>query len=99
VKVLKYASLKELDELPGYLTFGEAAEDLGVTGERVRQMAQEGKLRTAKRLGRRPVGIVTEGEIRAIVEKRKQGNPDSVLSEAEALAIIERLETEDAVSS
>jgi hypothetical protein len=72
VKVLKFKSLKELDELPGWLTFGDAALDLGVSGERIRQMAQEGKLHTAKRIGRRPVGIVKESEVAELVRQKKE---------------------------
>jgi hypothetical protein len=71
VKVLKFASLKELPELSGWITFGEAALLLDVTGERIRQMAQEGKLTTAHRIGHRPVGIVRESEIQAMVRARE----------------------------
>ncbi len=69
---LKYQSLKDLPELEGWLTLGEAARDLEMTGERVRQMAQEGKLTTARRIGRRPVGIVQESEIRELIRSRDE---------------------------
>jgi hypothetical protein len=71
VKILKFASLKDLPELAGWLTFGEAADALGLTGERIRQMAQEGKLTTARRIGHRPVGIVRESEIQAMIRFRE----------------------------
>jgi len=66
-------SLTTLPELAGWLTFGEAAQELGVTTERIRQLAttdSPGRLRTARRIGRRPVGIVREAEIRALVARR-----------------------------
>lgn len=67
----QFETLKELPELPGWLTFPEAAAELGISGERFRQMAQEGKLKTAHRIGRRPVGIVQESEILEIAAERQ----------------------------
>lgn len=67
----QFETLKELPELAGWLTFGEAAAELGISGERFRQMAQEGKLTTAHRIGRRPVGIVQEAEIVALAQARQ----------------------------
>ncbi len=72
VKILKFRSLKDLPELAGWVTFGEAARDLDVTSERIRQMAQEGKLTTAHRIGRRPVGIMKESELRDMLLKREE---------------------------
>lgn len=66
----KFRSLSELPELEGWLTFGEAAEDLDRTGERIRQMAQEGKFQTAHRLGRRPIGVIRESEVKEILRTR-----------------------------
>jgi hypothetical protein len=66
-------SLSTLPELAGWLTFGEAARLLDVSNERIRQMATSkgtGRLRTAHRLGKRPVGIVREAEIREILARR-----------------------------
>lgn len=64
-------SIKDLPSVPGWVTFGEAAKMLNVSGERVRQMAQEGKLETAHQIGRRPIGIVKESEILDIVRSRE----------------------------
>lgn len=66
-------SLMTLQELTGWLTFGEAAEEMGISVERVRQLAtgDQPKLRTARRLGRRPIGIVREVEIRRWIAEKK----------------------------
>lgn len=80
-----FTSLRELPELEGWLTFGEAAVELEVTGERIRQMAQEGKLATAHRIGRRPVGVVREEEINAIIAHRKETGDTAALPPAQAL--------------
>lgn len=58
-------SLRELPELAGWLTFGEAAEEMEISVERVRQLAStpNPKLKTAHRIGRRPLGIVREAEV------------------------------------
>jgi hypothetical protein len=60
-------SLNDLPELPGWLTFGEAAVEMGISVERVRQLASapNAKLTTAHRIGRRPLGIVREAEVQA----------------------------------
>lgn len=75
-KELKYQSLRDLPELAGWITFGEAAQDLELTGERIRQMAQEGQLTTAHKLGRRPIGVVRAEEIEKIIrERHERSNP------------------------
>lgn len=63
-------SLMDLPELPGWLTFGEAADRMKVSIERIRQLATSGKLRTARRLGQRPIGIVREAEVNEAVARR-----------------------------
>jgi excisionase family DNA binding protein len=85
---MKYSGIKDLPELPGWLTFGEAAKDLGLTSERVRQMAQEGKLHTAHRIGRHPIGVVEEAEIHArlnLPEQKAQAPEAEIRGELEAL--------------
>lgn len=66
-------ALTTLPELAGWLTFGEAATELGVSIERVRQMAtsEPRKLKTARQLGRRPIGIVREAEVMELAALRK----------------------------
>ena len=69
-------SLMVLDELAGWLTFGEAAAMMDVTVERVRQLATnpgDNSLTTAKRIGKRPLGIVREAEVREWVARKKAG--------------------------
>lgn len=72
-----YRGISGLPELEGWITFGEAARDLGVTDEGVRQMAVEGKLKTAHRLGRRPIGVVREEEVAALAEERQRSQESS----------------------
>jgi hypothetical protein len=67
-------SLTTLPELAGWLTLGEAAQRLGISNERIRQMATSkgaGRLKTAHRIGERPIGIVREAEITEILERRR----------------------------
>lgn len=65
-------SLKNLPELAGWLTFGEAAQAMGVSVERVRQLASEPnqRLKTAHRIGQRPLGIVREAEVREWIRQK-----------------------------
>lgn len=63
-------SLMDLEELEGWLTFGEAAVRMKVSIERVRQFATAGRLRTSRRLGQRPIGIVREAEVNAAVARK-----------------------------
>jgi hypothetical protein len=81
-------SLSRLPELAGWLTFGEAAQRMGITVERVRQLASEPnrRLKTAHRIGLRPLGIVREAEVeewirdkqtsRAAAEERARESED-----------------------
>jgi predicted DNA-binding protein (UPF0251 family) len=62
-------SLTELPELAGWLTFGEAAAKMGISVERIRQLATSRRLRTARRLGQRPIGIVREAEVDEAVSR------------------------------
>jgi hypothetical protein len=65
-------SLLTLPELRGWITFGEAAAEMGISVERVRQLATNpGGLETACRIGRRPLGIVREVEVRQWIEDRQ----------------------------
>jgi hypothetical protein len=80
-------SLSTLPELAGWLTFGEAARALNVSNERIRQMATSqgaGRLRTAHRLGKRPIGIVREAEIREIIARRTGSPPEAGEQPADA---------------
>lgn len=65
-------SLNELPELAGWLTFGEAAEEMEISVERVRQLASEPnrRLTTARRIGRRPLGIVREVEVQEWIREK-----------------------------
>ena len=86
-------SLMELPELPGWLTLGEAAEEMGVSVERVRQLVSQPnpQLRTARRIGRRPLGIVREAEV-AEWKQRKADAAAARQQEESAPAEQERLE-------
>jgi hypothetical protein len=66
-------SLMDLPELVGWLTFGEAAREMNISVERVRQLASEPhpKLTTARRIGRRPLGIVREAEVREWIARKE----------------------------
>lgn len=63
-----------LEELEGWLTLGEAAVRLKVSVERVRQLATEDppRIKTARRLGQRPIGIVREAEINEMAERKSR---------------------------
>jgi hypothetical protein len=65
-------SLMDLPELTGWLTFGEAAQKMGISVERVRQLASQPnpKLTTARRIGLRPLGIVREAEVREWISRK-----------------------------
>lgn len=66
-------SLTTLPELAGWMTLGEAAQALGVSTERIRQMATSsgaGRLKTAHQIGKRPIGVVREAEITEILARR-----------------------------
>jgi hypothetical protein len=78
-------SLNDLPELPGWLTFGEAAALMEISVERVRQLASEpnAKLTTARRIGRRPLGIVREAEV--LEWKRRKSTRLAEAADAELL--------------
>lgn len=67
-------TLMELEELPGWLTFGEAATLMDISVERVRQLASQPnpKLTTARRIGKRPLGIIREAEVQAWIREKAQ---------------------------
>lgn len=72
-------SLMDLPELAGWLTFGEAAALMGISVERVRQLASHPnpKLTTARRIGSRPIGIIREAEVREWIERKEAGRRES----------------------
>lgn len=65
-------SLMDLPELAGWITFGEAAQEMGISVERVRQLASQPnpRLHTARRLGRRPIGVIREAEVREWIRRK-----------------------------
>lgn len=69
-------SLMDLPELAGWLTFGEAAQEMGISVERVRQLASQPnpRLTTARRIGRRPLGVIREAEVRRWIERKAAAN-------------------------
>ncbi len=66
-------AMSDLPELAGWLTVPEAADDLSLSRQRVYQMIEEGKIKTCHRLGRRPVWIIREAEVRHMVEDKNRG--------------------------
>jgi hypothetical protein len=78
---VKLRDMRQVPVLEGWITLPEAAEDLGISRARVHQMAQEEKLTTVSQLGRRPVYIVREVEIRRIKEERQAGRVVAVAVE------------------
>lgn len=66
-------TLMELEELPGWLTFGEAAALMNISVERVRQLASQPnpKLTTARRIGQRPLGIIREAEVQQWIREKQ----------------------------
>lgn len=78
---MKLRDMRQVPVLEGWITLPEAAEDLGISRARVHQMAQEEKLTTVSQLGRRPVYIVREAEIRRIKEERQAGRVVAVAVE------------------
>lgn len=78
-------SLMDLPELEGWLTFGEAAVEMGITPERVRQLvsAPNPRLTTAHRIGRRPLGIIREAEVKEW-KRRKEAAAEQRSLEDEA---------------
>lgn len=79
-------SLQDLPELAGWLTFGEAAIEMGISVERVRQLVSKPnpKLTTARRIGRRPLGIIREAEVQAW--KRRKAEAIEAAAEAREAA-------------
>jgi hypothetical protein len=63
-------NLRALPQLEGWLTFTQAAAELGISRQRFYQLAEDGKLQTATRLGERPTYIVRTAEVRALKLKR-----------------------------
>ena len=55
-----------LKPLDGWITLGEAAEDLGISREAVHRLVQRGTLKRLRTVGRRPVIIVREKDVRAL---------------------------------
>lgn len=49
----------------GWVTIGEAAEDLGISREAVHRLVQRGTL-DARRVGRRPIVLVREKDVKAL---------------------------------
>ena len=61
----------------GYMTYGEAAEALGVSVQRVRQLVRRGQLDCVRIGGARGVPHVTSGSVRArVASKPRAGNPN-----------------------
>lgn len=54
-----------LKPLLGWITLGEAAEDLGISREAVHRLVQRGTLK-ARTVGRRPVIVVREKDVKAL---------------------------------
>ncbi len=71
----KKRDLRTLPELEGWLTFTQAAVELGISRQRFYQLAEAGQLQTAHRLGERPTYIVRTAEVRALKRQRSGGGP------------------------
>jgi excisionase family DNA binding protein len=54
-----------LPALSDWITLGEAADDLGISREAVHRLVQRKTLR-ARRVGRRPIVLVRESQVRAL---------------------------------
>ena len=54
-----------LKPLAGWITLGEAAEDLGISREAVHRLVQRGTLK-ARTVGRRPVIVVSRRDVQAL---------------------------------
>jgi excisionase family DNA binding protein len=54
-----------LKPLEGWITLGEAAEDLGISRQAVHRLVERGTLK-AKTVGRRPIIVVQEKDVRAL---------------------------------
>lgn len=65
--------LHTLPELEGWLTFPEIAEYLGISRQRVHQLAESGVITSAHRLGKRPTYIAREAEVK-LLKNRKSGS-------------------------
>ncbi len=65
--------LRTLPELEGWLTFTQAALELGISRQRFYQLAEAGQLQTAQRLGERPTYIVRTAEVKALKLQRQGG--------------------------
>lgn len=73
----KKRDLRTLPELEGWLTFTQAAMELGISRQRFYQLAEAGQLQTAQRLGERPTYIVRTAEVRALKRQRSGGSGSS----------------------
>lgn len=73
--------LRTLPELEGWLTFTQAALELGISRQRFYQLAEAGQLQTAQRLGERPTYIVRTAEVRALKLQRQGGGASEPATE------------------
>lgn len=64
----------EVPRLEGWLTFPEAADELGVTKQMVHKMAFGSKpvLRIVRRVGDKPIYVVDEKEVLALKKRRQE---------------------------
>ncbi len=68
-----------LKPLPGWITTGEAADELGVSREAVHRLVQRGTLK-ARTVGRRPIIVVREKDVRELPvspQRRRELEKDS----------------------
>lgn len=57
-------------EIEGYLTVPEAAHDLGLSRQRGYQLVHAGKFRSATKVGRKPVILIRDQEVKTILYYR-----------------------------
>lgn len=70
----KKRDLRTLPELEGWLTFTQAAMELGISRQRFYQLAEADQVQTAQRLGERPTYIVRTAEVKAMKRQRQGGD-------------------------
>lgn len=86
--------LRALPELEGWLTFTEAAEELGISRQRFYQLAEatdaEGnpRVQTAHRLGARPTYIVRTAEVASLKLARSGAAPSPALAGSASLFMV-----------
>lgn len=80
----------ELEDLEGWISFPVAAERLGVSRQRFFQMAEEKKLKTARKIpgtGERPAAyVVREAEINEMLQQQEAAAARAAAKSAEPVA-------------